>query len=59
MRGQFSPQKNSTGAGSKPKMPGKAHRMAIYENGEVLKSDYSIFELVNMRFWLKEQLCEQ
>ena len=32
MRGQLSPQNTSTGADSRPKMPGKAHRMAIYKN---------------------------
>ena len=36
MRGQFSPQNTSTGADSRPKMPGKAHRMAIYKNRKMV-----------------------
>ena len=36
MREQFSPQNTSTGGDSRPKMPGKAHRMAIYKNREVV-----------------------
>ena len=34
MRGQLSPQNTSTGADSRPKMPGQAHRLAIYKNRE-------------------------
>ena len=36
MGGQFSPQNTSTGADSRPKMLGKAHRMAIYKNREMV-----------------------
>ena len=36
MRGKLSPQNTSTGADSRPKMPGKAHRMAICKNGEMV-----------------------
>lgn len=36
MLGQLSPQNTSTGAGSRPKMPGKAHWMAIYKNREMV-----------------------
>ena len=36
MRGPFSPQNTSTGADFRPKMPGKAHRMAIYKSREMV-----------------------
>ena len=46
MRGQFSPQNTSTGADSRPKMPGKSRRMAIYKNREMVSEPVLLRKII-------------